>query len=88
VEKIKLSSITEHFFLFPDSPIDEEKVSKLSEIILASKEATGKIRMLMDVFHCENVSADDCRTILTAVASQLAECSVATRCDFSHNLMF
>ncbi len=63
----------------PESPIDDSDVIKLTEIILASKEATGKIRMLLDILHSDSVTSSDCRNILSAVAGQLSECSVATR---------
>ena len=59
--------------------MDDEKVAKLSSIILASKEATGKMRMLLDVLHSEAVTSADCRTVLSAVAGQLSECSMASR---------
>ena len=70
-------------FLLPESPIEDSDVIKLTEIILASKEATGKIRMLLDILHSDSVTSPDCRNILSAVAGQLSECSVATRYEKS-----
>ena len=67
------------FIFFSESPFDDEKVAKLSEFILASKEATGKIRMLLDIFHSDAVNSEKCRTVLAAVAGQLSECNVASR---------
>jgi hypothetical protein len=65
----------------------EDKLNKISDLILASKDVSAKLLMVLDLFQCGNCSSSDCRKILGTLGEQLAECPAGKRFVI-HSLLF
>ena len=72
-----------------ESQIDEDKTTKIIDLILSAKSTMGKIDMLVELFHVWKVeNSTNQKRVIDAVTSQLSESEVAhQRCSLLHDLL-
>jgi len=60
----------------------ENKITKITDLILASKDVSTKLLMVIDLFQSEICPSASCREIIEKMREQLIECPAAKRFVF------